>query len=294
MKKYLLITVILSFFIFFCFISSKETILITKDNINIFINTLLPTLFPYMLILLLFINYKCHLLLAYLIQYISIPLFNVSGKSFSILLIGIIGGYPLLAILSKEIIDKNNKDELNKIVPLFSYPSLSFLLNIIGIKVNPIFIIIFILSSFFLLFLFKDNNKKEYLSIHDINNELKDNNNLINSLSKSIKTSINNLTIIFSNLVFFSLFKIFFKFNNNKINYILLSFFDFSKSSIYLVNEVNNIVDIIILCTILLFGGLNIISQIYIIYSNSLLNIKKYIIYRLYYILITILIIFIL
>ena len=294
MKKYLLITVILSFFIFFCFISSKEAILITKDNINIFINTLLPTLFPYMLILLLFINYKCHLLLAYLIQYISIPLFNVSGKSFSILLIGIIGGYPLLAILSKEIIDRNNKDELNKIVPLFSYPSLSFLLNIIGIKVNPIFIIIFILSSLFLLFLFKDNNKKEYLSIHDINNELKDNNNLINSLSKSIKTSINNLTIIFSNLVFFSLFKIFFKFNNNKINYILLSFFDFSKSSIYLVNEVNNIIDIIILCTILLFGGLNIISQIYIIYSNSLLNIKKYIIYRLYYILITILIIFIL
>ena len=294
MKKYLLITVILSFFIFFCFISSKEAILITKDNINIFINTLLPTLFPYMLILLLFINYKCHLLLAYLIQYISIPLFNVSGKSFSILLIGIIGGYPLLAILSKEIIDRNNKDELNKIVPLFSYPSLSFLLNIIGIKVNPIFIIIYILSSLFLLFLFKDNNKKEYLSIHDINNELKDNNNLINSLSKSIKTSINNLTIIFSNLVFFSLFKIFFKINNKKINYILLSFFDFSKSSIYLVNEVNNIIDIIILCTILLFGGLNIISQIYIIYSNSLLNIKKYIIYRLYYILITILIIFIL
>ena len=280
MKKYIFLTFILSFIIFYLFYNSKETILITKDNINLFINTLLPTLFPYMILVLLFINYKCHLILSYFLQYISIPLFNISGKSFSIILIGLIGGYPLLALLGKEIINEENKDEINKIVPLFSFPSLSFLYNIIynNIKIN--YFIIFLLSSFIILFLFKDHKKKKYLSIKDISNELNSNINFLNTFSKVIIKVLNNLGLIFSNLLFFSLFVTLFKFNNEKINYMFLGLFEFSRSSIYLSNNISNVFDINILCIILLSGGLSVIFQIFTIYNESLLSFKKYLKYR--------------
>lgn len=280
MKKYIFLTFILSFIIIYLFYNSKETILITKENINLFINTLLPTLFPYMILVLLFINYKCHLILSYILQYISIPLFNISGKSFSIILIGLIGGYPLVALLGKEIINEENKDEINKIIPLFSFPSLSFLYNIIynNIKIN--YFIIFLLSSFIILFLFKDHKKKKYLSIKDISNELNSNINFLNIFSKVIIKVLNNLGIIFSNLLFFSLFVTLFKFNNEKINYMFLGLFEFSRSSIYLSNNISNVFDINILCIILLFGGLSVIFQIFTIYNESLLSFKKYLKYR--------------
>lgn len=280
MKKYIFLTFILSFIIIYLFYNSKETILITKDNINLFINTLLPTLFPYMILVLLFINYKCHLILSYFLQYISIPLFNISGKSFSIILIGLIGGYPLVALLGKEIINEENKDEINKIIPLFSFPSLSFLYNIIynNIKIN--YFIIFLLSSFIILFLFKDHKKKKYLSIKDISNELNSNINFLNIFSKVIIKVLNNLGLIFSNLLFFSLFVTLFNFNNEKINYMFLGLFEFSRSSIYLSNNISNVFDINILCIILLFGGLSVIFQIFTIYNESILSFKKYLKYR--------------
>ena len=280
MKKYIFLTFILSFIIFYLFYNSKETILITKDNINLFINTLLPTLFPYMILVLLFINYKCHLILSFLLQYISIPLFNISGKSFSIILIGLIGGYPLLALLGKEIINEENKDEINKIIPLFSFPSLSFLYNIIynNIKIN--YFIIFLLSSFIILFLFKDHKKKKYLTIKDISIELNSKISFLNTFSKVIIKVLNNLGLIFSNLLFFSLFVTLFKFNNEKINYMFLGLFEFSRSSIYLSKNISNVFDINILCVILLFGGLSVIFQIFTIYSESLLSFKKYLKYR--------------
>ena len=280
MKKYIFLTIILSFIIFYLFYNSKETILITKDNINLFINTLLPTLFPYMILVLLFINYKCHLILSFLLQYISIPLFNISGKSFSIILIGLIGGYPLLALLGKEIINEENKDEINKIIPLFSFPSLSFLYNIIfhNIKIN--YFIIFLLISFIILFIFKDHKKKKYLSIKDISIELNSKINFLNTFSKVIIKVLNNLGLIFSNLLFFSLFVTLFKFNNEKINYMFLGLFEFSRSSIYLSKNISNVFDINILCVILLFGGLSVIFQIFTIYNESLLSFKKYLKYR--------------
>ena len=280
MKKYIFLTFILSFIIFYLFYNSKETILITKDNINLFINKLLPTLFPYMILVLLFINYKCHLILSFLLQYISIPLFNISGKSFSIILIGLIGGYPLLALLGKEIINEENKDEINKIIPLFSFPSLSFLYNIIynNIKIN--YFIIFLLSSFIILFLFKDHKKKKYLTIKDISIELNSKISFLNTFSNVIIKVLNNLGLIFSNLLFFSLFVTLFKFNNEKINYMFLGLFEFSRSSIYLSKNISNVFDINILCVILLFGGLSVIFQIFTIYSESLLSFKKYLKYR--------------
>ena len=60
MKKYIILTFTLSFIIIYLFYNSKETILITKENINLFINTLLPNLFPYMILVLLFIYLSKH------------------------------------------------------------------------------------------------------------------------------------------------------------------------------------------------------------------------------------------
>ena len=293
MKKYFMLTFILFTLIIYFFYNSKETILITKDNINLFFNVLLPTLFPYMILVLLFVNYKCHLIIAYLIQYISIPLFKISGKSFSIVLLGILGGYPLISLLGKEIINEDNKKELNKLIPLFSFPSLSFLLNIINVNSKINFLLFYLLSSFIILFMFKDNKQIKYISLHDISKEFTTNNNYISIFSKTLFKSLSTLSLIFSNLLFFSLFKTLFKFNNEKINNIFLGLFEFSRSSIYLSNNINSSLDIIILGSLLLFGGLNILMQIYIIYNDShLLNFRVFIKYRMLLVIIYALLIF--
>ena len=281
MKKYIFITFLLSSFIIYSFYKTNETINITKDNINLFLNTLLPNIFPYMIICLLFINLKCHLILSYLLQYISIPIFNISGKTFSTILISLISGYPLLALLGNEIINEENKDEINLIIPLFSFPSFSFLYNIIHKNINFNFYLFFIINSLIILLFFKDNKKKKYLTKIDISNEFKNTINYLKIFKNVIIKTLNNLGIIFSNLLFFSLFKIIFNFKNEKLNYIFLGLFEFSKSSIYLSNNISNKIDLTILCIIMLMGGLSVIFQIYSIYNNSLLNFKKYLKYRL-------------
>lgn len=274
------------------FIHSNDTILITKENINIFLNVLLPNLFPYMLFVILFVNLKCHLLLAYIIQYISIPLFNISGKSMSIVLISIIGGYPLLALLAKEIINEENKDELNKLVPLFSFPSFAFLLNIIYKNISINLLLIFLIFSSIILFIFKDTKKKDYLKYIDIKNELYYKPDFILILNKTFKKALLNLGIIFSNVLFFSLFKVVFSFNNDYLNNFLLGLLEFSKSSIYFSNNKDSI-SILLLSFILLFGGLSVNFQILGIYDNVLLKIKKYYKYRFLLIILILLFIYI-
>lgn len=294
MKKDFILTFLLFFIIIYFFYNSKEAILITKENIQLFMNVLLPSLFPYMILVLLFVNLKCHLIIAYLVQYLSIPLFNISGKSFSILLIGILGGYPLIALLAKEIINEQNKRELNKLVPLFSYPSLSFLLNVIGINSNFNFLYFYLIASFFILIIFRTKEKKEYIGFIELSNEFKNNKiSYFSTFSNTIFKSLNNLGLIFSNLLFFSLFKTLFTFHNEKVNYIFLSIFEFSKSSIYLSQNINNIYDIITLGIILLFGGINILMQIFLIYNNSLLKFKEFIKYRILLIILIVLLIYI-
>jgi len=294
MKKYFILTFTLLILILYFFYNSKEAIFITKENIDLFLNILLPNLFPYMILVLLFINYKCHLIIAYLIQYISIPFFKISGKSFSIILIGILGGYPLIALLAKEIINKKNEKELNKLVPLFSYPSLSFLLNVIDINCNINFLFFYLISSILILFIFRDNERKEYISYQDLKKDFKNTDiSFIQTFSKTLFKSLNNLGLIFSNLLFFSLFKTLFNFKNEKINYLYLSLFEFSKSSIYFSNNLQSNYDVILLGIMLLLGGLNIIMQIFIIYNNSILKFKVYVKYRLLLMLIFSLLIFI-
>ena len=141
--------------------------------------------------------------------------------------------------------------------------------------------------------MFKDNKQIKYISLHDISKEFTTNNNYISIFSKTLFKALNNLCLIFSNLLFFSLFKTLFKFNNEKINNIFLGLFEFSRSSIYLSNNINNSLDIIILGSLLLFGGLNILMQIYIIYNDShLLNFRVFIKYRMLLVIIYALLIF--
>lgn len=292
MKKYFIITVIFSITILALFIHSYETILITKENINIFFNTLLPSLFPYMIFVILFVNFKCHLILAYIIQYISLPLFNISGKSMSIVLISIIGGYPLLAILAKEIVNEDNKDELNILIPLFSFPSFAFFFNIIFNNIRINLFIVFLFISFIILLIFKDKKKKEYININDIKNEYKNKFDFIKVFNNSFKKALLNLGIIFSNLLFFSLFKVVLNIQNETINNFIIGLLEFSKSSIYFSLR-KDIISILCLSFLLLFGGLSVNFQILNAYDNSLLKIKKYYKYRMLLIILVLLFIYI-
>ncbi len=293
MKKYYLITFILSIIIISFFINSNEAILITKENIGIFFNSLLPSLFPYIVLVLLFIYFKCHLIIAYFLQYISIPIFGISGKSLSIIIIGIIGGYPLIALLGNEIIDNENKKEINKLIPLFSFPSFAFLNNIIKFKTNYNYLPLFIIASLIILLFSKENKKGKYITYQNLIFEFRNLKFSFSFLKEIFEKAINNIIIIFASLLFFSLFKIFLNFKNEQINYLLLGLFEFSSSSIKFADAISSHFSLVLEAIILLFGGLSINLQILSFYSNSLLKYKTYIKYRLLLILIISLLVYI-
>ena len=68
------------------------------------------------------------------------------------------------------------------------------------------------------MFLSKDHKKKKYLTIKDISFELNSNISFLNTFSKVIIKVLSNLGLIFSNLLFFSLFITLFNFKNEKIS----------------------------------------------------------------------------
>ena len=139
MKKHnIIITILFSIFIFYSLINIKET---NESTFYILINfskTILPALLPFLILNQLLIKLGIVDILAYFFQFISYPLFKISGKGASIIIIGLLNGFPSSAIFtSLMLIDKQiEKEEAQRIINSIFFPSVSFLFAIISSKLK--------------------------------------------------------------------------------------------------------------------------------------------------------------
>lgn len=167
-KLYLILFIIIYISIL-SFFHMNDIVMITKEVKDMILNQLFPTLFPFMLIITICQKIGMIQLIGFFIQFISKPLFHLSGNALSIYLFSILSGYPTNAkmIANAYTLKQINLQEVDILSKCAHHGSFSFIVYFIGIgifndiKVGILLEIAHILPTLcFLLFTRKNNIKK--------------------------------------------------------------------------------------------------------------------------------------
>lgn len=295
MKK-INISIAILFFIFcvYSLINIKETNQSAMNVLITFSKTILPALLPFLILNQLLIKLGIIDFLAYLLQFISYPLFKISGKGASIILIGILNGFPSSAIFASIMLKEEQitKQEAQRLVNYIFFPSISFLFAIIQNNLNNNTLFIYLLLSIYLtgfsfLYLssFKANYSLDYISFKEtISTIQKKLTNL--SFIKELKDIISYASITLINILGIIILcsipcNIISKLINNDFSLIYKGLIEFSIPSIELsLLNVNKKRTVLFLSTILSFSGLSSIMQASLFISDASLNAKQFILNR--------------
>ena len=270
MKKILLLLFI--FFEFFIIIYSKEVINEFVFTINICIYSLMPTMFFQIL----FSNFLYTLRKEFFVPKFLYNFFNISKDEFVIVLISMFSGYPNNIKLLKNNCNEYLNYSTNFVNPLFLFVNVG-LVYLHNIKLILIVYMSHVISNFILLYIFK-------------NKHIPSNNytNFENTYSDIIENTIKTLVLIFSNLLFISLFLTIIKLTIPFNNYII-GIIEFSRG-IYEISIMNISLYLkgLLILIIITFGSFSIHFQV--ISINCKIKYIKYLLYRLLNVLISVLI----
>lgn len=291
--KYFILTIILIIFI----LNLDIVINSTKDASILFFNKVFVTIFPFILLSDILIYYDYHIFLKDVFGKIISKMFNIDPNSSIVFILSMLTSSPNNAIFIKNMLDKKliNENTLNKLLVFTYFPSISFVLGVIGINIFKSLKIGFILWLFVLinniligLFLRKDKSE----TIYTFNN-IKEKNIFI-VIKKSILKGINTSIIILGNLIIFMIINnLIIKFIN--INPIILSIISSILELTNGINQINllsinNSFKYILVLFALSFNGLSILFQSFSILSDYKLNIKRILVLKLIFSVITIVI----
>lgn len=202
MKKNLfnIITIIICIFLLSQLIIKKT--LITNSiiySLNIWVNNLIPTLFPFFIISDILINYKFTNYIPNFFKKLCKSSLNITDNMLTILLLSIISGFPSNARNTKTLYDNKEItiDEANHILifshfsnPLFILTTISLFLHTENNKsISIIILLSHYLSNLILAILFKNyfhHQQKNLLTNN--NNKTNFGTTFINSIKKSIDT----------------------------------------------------------------------------------------------------------
>lgn len=247
MKTSKLSVFLVCLFFILCFFFSQESVLLSKNMCTTFLKNIFPTLFPFFICTYLLLETNILEIIAYLFQYISIPLFKLSGYSCLIILVSIITGTPFAASLITSLFLKKklSKKETFILSSSLVYPSWSFMYvtigSFIGFKNAKIISLSVYLSSLLLLIILAILilEKPKYIKYKTLKENLKtsfNNFHFAKTLKKTIINSFTNLVVILGTMIYFSLpltliNKIF------KKGILLQSLIEFSSASFAIINS---------------------------------------------------------
>lgn len=289
--KYILLSIIL-----FIFIKNIDIVISSSSEASIlFFDKIFVSIFPFIILIdvLLFFNYQEFL--KKIFGKILSKIFNIDENISIIFILSILTGTPTNSIYIKEMLDNNQIDinTANKIL-LFSYfQSIPFVIGTIGVKLYNslkigIIIWIFILLNNILIGLYIRNYNA---TIKQIIYKKKNKISLLNTIKESILKGINTSYDIIGNLIIFTIIINLIK-KYIIINPIILSILS---GLLEITNGVNQIyllnldltIKISLTIFILSFSGLSIIFQTFSILSNYKIDIKRILITRLVFSIIT-------
>ena len=287
-KKNLILIIVLIIFELIMLFNSKVVISSTKDAINLFINKLFISLFPFFVLNKILISYNLQGYLSKLKLNILNKLLNISNSDITIIILSMLSGMPSNAEYIKDALSNNimTIKEAERILLISFFPSPVFVITLIGylnfnsIKIGIILLLITYLSNFLLGIITRNKyTKNDKLLLNKTSN-----NKFMNALKKSISSSIDSLLIILGNIIIFS---IILGIINNYLdlniiqNGILSSLLELTNA----IKKVSFITNFNIKFSLSLFAlnfsGFCILSQASSILSEYNINFKKIILYKL-------------
>jgi len=293
-------------------IFSKSNIQAVKNSLSIWINNVIPSLFPFFIATELLSHTNIPRIIGNMFNKIMRPLFNVPGIGAYALFMGIISGYPVGAKIVTNFRNENlcTKEEAERLITFTNNSGPLFILGTVGItlfydsSIGLLLLFTHILSciSVGIIFRFWKKNIKEKRNTDTLSTNVTFN-SLGEVLSKSILSAINSVILIGGFIILFGIiFSIFQK--TYMLNFIKLpiipifNLLNIDTSFIIpiltgileLTNGVSAVSAIvsknlsinIIACAFLLgFGGISIMLQVLSITSKSNISIKPYILGKL-------------
>ena len=293
-------------------IFSKSNIQAVKNSLNIWVNNVIPSLFPFFIATELLNHTNIPRIIGNMFNKIMRPLFNVPGIGAYALFMGIISGYPVGAKIVTNFRNENlcTKEEAERLITFTNNSGPLFILGTVGITlfydscVGLLLLCTHILAciSVGIIFRFWKKNVKEKRNTDTLATNITFN-SLGDVLSKSILSAINSVVLIGGFIVLFGIiFSILQKtqilnilkipiipvFNllnidTNFIVPILTGILELTNgvSSVSAIASKNLGINIISCAFLLGFGGISIMLQVLSITSKSDISIKPYILGKL-------------
>lgn len=281
--KYFILTIIFIIFI----INIDIVTLSVKDASYIFFNKVFVSIFPFIILSDILYNYNYHIFLKDNIGFIISKLFNINSASGSVFLFSLFSSHPSNAIYIRRLLD-NDMISINNATNLLCYtyfPSISFVIGISNIIFNNykvglyLYIVCFINNVFIGLYL---RNKNDMCDNNDI---ISNNDSVFNTIYNSIIKGINISFVILGNLIIFSIvINIISKYIciNDYLLCILNGILELTSGIIYTGNINSSLyIKFIIIAFILCFSSLSILFQSFTILNGYKINIKKILIIKL-------------
>lgn len=282
--KYVILTIIFIIFI----INIDIVITSVKSASIIFFNKVFVSIFPFIILSDILYYYNYHLFLKDNIGALISKIFNINSKSSSIFLLCLFTSHPGNAIYIKNMLD-NDEISLNDASNLLCYtyfPSIAFVIGTIGINLYGsyrfgLYLYLICLINNILIGIFLRNKNDNINSDIVINN----NSNIFDVISSSIMKGINISFIILGTLIIFTIIiNLILRYVN--INPYILGIFSGIlelTSGVIKISDVSSSINNKFLLTvfILCFSSLSILFQSFTILSKYKINIKKILIVKL-------------
>ena len=202
---------ILLFFI----ISPNSIITATKDSATLFVNAIFPSLFPFLLLSTLVQNSAIIAFFNKFLHKIMKPIFNLPGVSSIALFLGMVGGYPIGAKTTADLVENKfiSKNDAKKLIAFANNSGPLFILGAVGtIMYKNKYIGILLLLSHYIaalvvgfLFRFYKNTPKIYSETSTIQIDFIKISDLSKVLTDAIKKAIMTISIIGGFIIIFGI-----------------------------------------------------------------------------------------
>ena len=264
-----------------------------KDASILFFNKIFISTFPFMILsdILFYFDYHIFLVNSFLGKSIS-KLLKLNDSETTVFIFSIFTSQPNNAVYIKKLLDDNviDLETANKLLIFTYFPSISFVIGTIGIIMfNSVKIGLFLylgaILNNILICLFLKNNK--------VSNNYKfsyKKDSFINSLKNSIIKTFNNSFIILGNLIIFNIIiNLISKYLNNDFLLILVSSLLEVTTSLNFItfSEISMFFKVLLSSFSINFSGLSILFQSFSILGDYKLDIKKILIIKLIFSLIS-------
>lgn len=221
-KIFNLIVIILSLFVLVEILIKKALIYESIHYaLSIWVNSLIPSLFPFFIISDILINYNITLYIPKIIKKFVKYLFNITDNMMTILFLSIISGFPSNARNTRTLYDKEliSLDEANHILMFSHFSNPLFILTTVSIfffndnDIGWILLLSHYLSNFLVGIMFRNkfDHSNKTINVDNIQNSF--GNIFIGSIKKSIDTILLICGIVCVFLVLSSLISNIFNFN---------------------------------------------------------------------------------